>query len=24
VQLRADIGAKLEHETTPRKPAVTA
>src|SRR6202035_3273843 len=24
VTLRADIGAKLEHETTPRKPAVTA
>ena len=24
VTLRADIGAKLEHETTPRRPAVTA
>jgi len=24
VTLRADISAKLEHETTPRRPAVTA
>jgi hypothetical protein len=24
VTLRADIGAELEHETTPRWPAVTA
>ena len=24
VTLRADIGAKLEHETTPRRPTVTA